>query len=888
MKRADKEAKKAEKSIVLNDKESVNVSQASDVSLPEGWDYGKVVEALIREKELKLNQAQMVADSVEEELSGLGTHKVEEAWLADLVETKLIELGIKEVDEDDRASEEPSKYDGGFFAKGRVPFSPNAIRVLERRYLKKDFDGNPIERPEEMLRRVARVVAGSETIYDPNADLDAIEEEFYQLMAELKFIPNSPTLMNAGRDLGQLSACFVLPVEDSMESIFESLKNAALIHQSGGGTGFSFSKIRPRNDVVNSTQGVSSGPVSFMNVYNSATETIKQGGTRRGANMGILRVDHPDILGFISCKEDGESITNFNISVGLTGNFMKAVESDEKYDLVNPRTGEVTGRLRAKDVFDRIVKAAHSNGEPGIVFLDRLNRDNPTPKLGEIESTNPCGEQPLLPYESCNLGSINLAKAIKDGEIDWDELRRTVWCSVHFLDNVIDANRYPLGPEGPIARMTKTNRKIGLGVMGFADILIELGIPYDSPEALDMGEKVMDFVQREGKLASAALAKKRGPFPAFDDSIFAEAGEPALRNATVTTLAPTGTISIIAGSSSGIEPIFAICYIRNVMNNDELVEVNPIFERMAREQGFYSEALMRKIAEQGHLEGIEEVPEDIAKLFTTAHEVSPETHIRMQAAFQKYTDNAVSKTVNFPEDAAAEDVAKVYMQAWALGCKGVTVYRDKSRDSQVLNIGKVNREDGAVAQTPSEQVPTSKVPSPPSLSPRKRPDVIIGATRRLKTGCGNLYVTINEDEEGMFEIFTAMGKAGGCASSQAEAVSRLISLSLRAGVDTEAILRQLRGISCPSPAWQDGEMIMSCADGLAKAIELYLAETRVNGERVMQKVEARVEREKKRPVYHTPVPVEGPMPTICPDCSSRLEYGGGCAYCRGCGFQKCS
>jgi len=595
-------------------------------------------------------------------------------------------------------------------------------------------------------------------------------------------------------------------------------------------------------------------------------------------------IDHPDILDFISCKEDGISLTNFNISVGVTEDFMKAVETDDEYSLVNPRTKKVVGNLRAKEVFDRIVESSHRNGEPGIVFLDRLNRDNPTPHLGDIESTNPCGEQPLLPYESCNLGSINLAKIVKDGDIDFDELRRIVWCAVHFLDNVIEVNRYPL-PE--IEDMTHIGRKIGLGVMGFADMLIELGIPYNSSEALVVAEKVMSFIGDEGKVAGAALAEKRGPFPAFDDSTFARNGEPQLRNSTVTTIAPTGTISIITGCSSGIEPIFAVCYVRNVMNNDELIEVNPIFERIARERGFYSEALMRQIAEQGHLEGIEGIPDDIARLFVTAHQVTPETHIRMQAAFQKYTDNAVSKTVNFPEDATPEEVAEVYMLAWKLGCKGVTVYRDKSRDSQVLNIGEVNR-DGSSTETLSDQVSGSQLHTLPPLSPRKRPDVIRGATRRLKTGCGNLYVTINEDEEGMFELFTAMGKAGGCASSQAEAVSRLISLALRAGVDTEAVLRQLRGISCPAPAWQDGEMIMSCADGIAKAMELYVAETRHNGESVVKKVEKRVQREQERPVSHNPTPVDGPMLTICPDCGSRLEFGGGCAYCRGCGFQKCS
>jgi len=876
MSRTEKEDRKREQAILIDETDRLMGKENTAEALPEGWDFDIVVEALVREKGLKLRDAEQVGEAVQKELVALGIDKVEEQWLAEMVETKLIELNM--MPEKKKAKRE------SFFQKGRIPFSENALRVLERRYLRKDMEGNVVERPEEMLRRVAGVIAKADAIYDPGADVHATEEKFYNLMAELKFMPNSPTLMNAGRSLGQLSACFVLPVEDSMDSIFGSLRDAALIHQSGGGTGFSFSRVRPKNDVVQSTQGVSSGPLSFMKVYNAATETIKQGGTRRGANMGILRVDHPDILEFISSKEDGTELTNFNISVGLTEEFMQAVEDDTSYALYNPRTGEETGKLRAREVFDRIVASAHRNGEPGIIFLDRLNRDNPTPHVGRIESTNPCGEQPLLPYESCNLGSINLAKVVRDGKVDWDELRRIVWTCVHFLDNVIDMNKYPL-PQ--IEEMTRANRKIGLGVMGFADMLIELGVSYDSEEALEVADEVMGFIRTEGCLASAALAKERGAFPNFEGSVFDQRGEDPIRNATITTIAPTGTISIIAGCSSGIEPIFAVCYIRNVMSDDELVEVNPLFERIAKDRGFYSDGLMRRIAEQGHLEGIEEIPEDVRKLFVTAHEVSPETHIRMQAVFQKHTDNAVSKTVNFPEDAAPERVAEVYKMAWKLGCKGVTVYRDKSRESQVLNIGKVNRKKEAETAGAEAAGQIREYERPP-LSPRKRPDVIRGMTRRLKTGCGNLYVTINEDEEGLFEIFTAMGKAGGCASSQAEAVSRLISLSLRAGVDTEAILRQLRGISCPAPAWQDGEMIMSCADGLAKAIELYLAETRADGRRVMQKVEDAVREERKRPVSHTPVPVEGPMPTVCPDCGSKLELGGGCAYCRGCGFQKCS
>jgi ribonucleoside-diphosphate reductase alpha chain len=697
---------------------------------------------------------------------------------------------------------------------GTINLTPNSLKVLEKRYLKKNEEGKVVETPEELFRRVARHVAKADMFYGATeGEITKTEEEFYELMTSFCFLPNSPTLMNAGRRLGQLSACFVLPVDDSMESIFDAVKNAAIIHKSGGGTGFSFSRLRPSGDVVGSTKGVSSGPVSFMTVFDAATEAVKQGGTRRGANMGMLRVDHPDIIDFIKCKDENTKFNNFNISVGLTSEFMKALKEDREYDLINPRTGKAVKRLRAKEVFDLIVNHAWKNGEPGIVFLDRLNAANPTPAQGEIESTNPCGEQPLLPYESCNLGSINLAKMVKEiggrFEVDWERLKDTTWKAVHFLDNVIDVNRYPL-PR--IEEMTKSNRKIGLGIMGWADMLIQLRIPYNSGEAQELAERVMGFIQTEGRKASIRLAEERGVFPNYKGSIYD--GRFPVRNATVTTIAPTGTLSIIAGCSSGIEPLFAITFVRNVMEGTKLIEVNPYFEKVAKERGFWSRELMERIASSGSIRDFEEIPEEIREVFLTAHDITPEDHIRMQASFQKYVDNAVSKTVNFPHDATPDDVRKVYLLAYELGCKGVTVYRDGSREEQVLSTGKTKaaRTDHGVNETNL----TGKI------VPRKRPDVIKGSTRLIKTGCGNIYVTINEDEKGhLFELFTSMGKAGGCAASQAEAIGRLVSLAFRSNIDPAEVVKQLKGISCHQPTWSNGGKILSCSDAIAKAIEKY-------------------------------------------------------------------
>jgi ribonucleoside-diphosphate reductase alpha chain len=731
----------------------------------------------------------------------------------------------------------------------QIELSSNALTVLEKRYLKKDEHGNVVETAEELFRRVASNIASADLLYDPEADIAALEDNFYDMMTSLEFLPNSPTLMNAGRELQQLSACFVLPIADSMESIFQAIKYTALIHKSGGGTGFSFSRLRPAHDVVHSTGGIASGPVSFMKVFDAATEAVKQGGTRRGANMAILSVNHPDILEFITCKEDDTTLNNFNISVGISERFMEAVKSDGQFELVNPRNGEVTKTVSARQVFNLIVKMAWKNGEPGIIFLDRINRDNPTPEIGDIESTNPCGEQPLLPYESCNLGSINVSKMVKAGKIDYTHLKRTIWLAVHFLDNVIDKNNFPFLE---MEKMTKGNRKIGLGVMGFADMLITLGIPYNSERALEIAEKVMKFISQESTRASTGLAKKRGAFPNFSCSVFP--GE--IRNASRTTIAPTGSLSIIANCSSGIEPLFAVSFVRkNILNDVVMVEVNPLFEEIARERGFYSMELMEEIARTGSLQGTKVSP-DVQELFVTAHDISPEWHVRMQGAFQKYTDNAVSKTVNFPHSATEEDVARVFELAYELGCKGVTVYRDGSRETQVLNRGaKKEKEEEKEVQK----------------APRPRPELTVGGTVKITTGCGSLYVTINEDEHGLCEVFARMGKSGGCISSHSEAIGRLISLALRAGVGTESIMKQMKGIRCPKPAFHNGEKVLSCADAIQIAIQRYIH----NGASSVQ-----------LSLDQLNEGLWGRCPE-CPECGAMLEMQEGCLKCRSCGYSEC-
>jgi ribonucleoside-diphosphate reductase alpha chain len=752
-----------------------------------------------------------------------------------------------------------------------IDLTDNALQVLEKRYLKKDKQGKVQETPLDMFRRVAQTIAQAELIYNSSANTRTREEEFFQVMACLEFLPNSPTLMNAGRELGQLSACFVLPVEDSMESIFDAVKYTALIHKSGGGTGFSFSRLRPEKDRVGSTGGIASGPVSFIRAFDTATDVIKQGGMRRGANMGILSVDHPDILRFISAKEDMISLTNFNLSVAVTNEFMEAVKAGREYNLINPHNKEVFGQLNAKEVFDKIVDSAWRTGDPGIVFIDRINQDNPTPNLGKIESTNPCGEQPLLPYESCNLGSINLSRMVKIShkkcEIDYVKMGKTIKTAVRFLDNVIDVNKFPL-PQ--IEQRTKETRKIGLGVMGFADLLLQLSIPYNSQEALNVAAEVMHFISQEALKASQELAAERGVFPAFRGSIYDVPNGPGVRNAARTTIAPTGTLSIIASCSSGIEPLFALSYTKNILDGAHLVEVNPYFENIASQCAFHSKELMQKLADGMHLSEIEVVPDEIKRVYVTAHEISPEWHVKMQSAFQKNTDNAVSKTVNFPRSATHEDVANVYRMAYEEGLKGITIYRDGSRDGQVLTTGKDKKAESA----------TQPVPAVVSRTPRNRSKVTKGITEKVTTGCGNMYITVNSDEHGICEVFAHLGKAGGCAVAQLEATCRLISLALRSGVDVDSVVKQLRGIRCPSIAWENGKSILSCADAIASVLLNYISTAKGDGNGHNGHG---ADKGGGVQDYGLVKNTAGQ----CPECANLLVYQEGCFVCPGCGYTKC-
>ncbi len=760
--------------------------------------------------------------------------------------------------------------------------SPNGRMVLEKRYLFKDDEGKIIESPKDMFFRVARFIARAEYIFDKDAEVELLAKEFYLAMARFDFMPNSPTLMNSDRKLGQLSACFVLPIGDSMEEIFDAVKFTALIHKSGGGTGFSFSRIRPQGDRISSTSGTSSGPITFMKAFNEATETVKQGGTRRGANMAILRADHPDIESFIAAKEKNDQLNNFNISVAVTDKFMDALRQGTDYDLVNPHNNKAVGQLSAPEIYKKIVYQAWKNGEPGIIFIDRINKYNPTPAAGEIESTNPCGEQPLLPYEACNLGSINLGNYVlgegQNAKIDFDRLKSTVHLATRFLDNVIEVNKYPL-PQ--IDKMSRANRKIGLGVMGFADLLIKLGVPYNSEKGLKLARKIMSLIDTESKAMSSELARRRGVFPNYDQSIFPAKGL-RLRNATTTTIAPTGTISIISNASSGVEPLFAVCYFRqNVLDNDTLTEVNPLFEKIAKERGFYSEELIKEIAETGSLDGVEGIPSDVKELFATAQTISPEDHIKMQAAFQEFTDNAVSKTVNFPNSATEEDIKEAYDLAHKLGCKGVTVYRDGSRDTQVLNTGATeNNQD-------SKNEPVKEVIYETLVKPRPRPEVVVGTTEKIASGLGDMYITIDEDEVGINEVFIRIGKSGGEAAAMNDALARIISVALRSGVDPKVIVKHLKGIRGSNPIWHNGELILSCPDAVAKAMERYIKRksTLPLNFKVENQAPDNLEKEGKGSGYYSES--DHALNNACLECGGKIDYESGCYVCRDCGYSKC-
>ncbi|HYL21929.1 MAG TPA: vitamin B12-dependent ribonucleotide reductase, partial [Gemmatimonadales bacterium] len=798
----------------------------------------------------------------------------------------------------------------------------------------------PVEAPEDLFWRVARTIAEADRAYGASEKaVEGLAETFFELMATRAWMPNSPTLMNAGRPLGQLSACFVLPVDDALSNgqsgIYDTLRAMALVHQSGGGTGFSFSRLRPKNDVVRSTMGVASGPVSFMKLYDASTDVVKQGGTRRGANMGILRVDHPDVLEFIACKDDLTQVTNFNISVAVTDAFMRAVEDGTSYDLIHPRTGAVVGQLEARTVFRKIVHGAWKTGEPGVYFIDRANYYNPVPHLGSYEATNPCGEQPLLPYDVCNLGSINLGLFVKDGAVDWDRLRTVVHLCTHFLDNVIDANKYPLDE---IDSLAKRIRRIGLGVMGWADLLVRLGIPYNSDDGVALARKMMDFVDEEAKAASEKLAEQRGVFAEWERSIWGPDATCArgpngervrpmrrLRNCNLTTVAPTGTISIIAGCSSGIEPLFAIAFMRN-QAGVLMPDVNEDFVAIAKQEGWYSEGLVQQIAEAGHIH-FDAVPAKWQRVFVTAHDVTPEWHIQMQAAFQEFTDSAISKTCNFSNDATEDYVEKIYRYAYKLGCKGVTVYRDGAREMQVLSTGSTAKKvqeqaaasgaatasattagpagQGALAEAMGriaeleaelgrtrDQLHDAEAENLQRRAKRSRPDLLKGATRRVETPLGTMYVNITEDDKGQpFEVFISLGKAGGALMADVEAIGRLISLALRSGIPIREVYRQLRGISSDRVVGLGPNKVLSVPDAIGIAIEKWMQEKQgIQQDLLGGTVPPTVLRASLATPDGALLERAGEAQAFigaCPDCGSQLAFIEGCAKCHVCGFSEC-
>ena len=825
--------------------------------------------------------------------------------------------------------------------------SDNARIVLARRYLKKDEKGRPVEEPETMFWRVARVIADEDAKYGASEGaVETLGREFYRLMTQRLFEPNSPTLMNAGRPLGQLSACFVLPVEDSLANgkngIYDTLRSMALVHQSGGGTGFAFSRLRPTNDVVKSTMGVASGPVSFMRLYDASTEVVKQGGTRRGANMGILRVDHPDIREFVTCKLDVTQITNFNISVAVTDAFMDAVKAGTMYELISPRNGEVVGEENAQEIFDLIVHGAWATGEPGVFFIDKANEYNPVPHLGSYEATNPCGEQPLLPYDVCNLGSVNVGLFVREDvpetapwqdRIDWDDLRQVVHLSVHFLDNVIDANNYPLEEIKDLAHRI---RRIGLGVMGYADLLVKIGVQYNSETGIQVARELMRFIDEESKRASERLAETRGVFPEWEKSIWGpdetcarnangERVRPMrrLRNCNVNTVAPTGTISIFADCSGGIEPLFAVAFMRN-QAGVLMPDVNKDFVALAQKQGWYSQDLMERIATEGHIH-FDEVPAEVQRVFVTAHDVSPEWHIRTQAAFQEYVDSAISKTCNFAREASEEDVRQIYLMAYDLNCKGVTVYRDASRPQQVLSTGKTAQEvsgtsTNAVASSELEhqladarerlhryehtieelkvQLDDAEARLQTRRHKRNRPAALKGTTRRMPSPLGDLYVTVNEDDSGKpFEVFATLGKAGGAAMADVEGIGRLISLALRSGVPIADVIGQLRGIACDRAVGLGPNKVLSVPDAIAQALAQHMQEKLgVQQELLPLGLPPAATPAQAPAIASAPVaparldfgydPGETFIGT-CPECASGLQFMEGCVKCLACGYSEC-
>jgi ribonucleoside-diphosphate reductase alpha chain len=817
--------------------------------------------------------------------------------------------------------------------------SQNARTVLEKRYLVKDKSGKPVETPEDMFWRVATTIAEADRKYGAtDKQVEKTANQFYELMTQRRFEPNSPTLMNAGRPLGQLSACFVLPVDDALSNghsgIYDTLRSMALIHQSGGGTGFSFSRLRGKGAMVRSTTGVASGPVSFMQLYDASTDAVKQGGTRRGANMGILRVDHPDVMDFITSKEDLTKITNFNISVAITSKFMEALKADAEYDLIEPSSKQVVGKLRAQEVWDKMIEGAWRTGEPGVFFIDEANRYNPVPHLGEYEATNPCGEQPLLAYDVCNLGSINVGFYVENGKMDWKSFAKDIHLSTRFLDNVIDANKYPL-PE--IDSLSKRIRRIGLGVMGFADACIRLGIVYDSPEGVEFGRKVMEYVDVEGKKASAQLAEERGAFPEWAQSIWGpdatcardENGqrirpEMKLRNCNVTTVAPTGTISIIAGCSSGLEPLFAVAFMRN-QAGVMMPDVNEDFVAIAKKEGWYSDALMERIAKTGSVVH-PEVPTKWQQVFATANNISPEMHIQMQAAFQLHCDSAISKTTNFSHAATREDVQKIYELAYEMKCKGVTVYRDGSRDGQVLSTGATAdaaaKRDGKADDSASRQEVAdlnervgeltaanerlqkmlfdSEAENLQRRQKRSRPDVLRSTAIRKETPLGTMFVHITEDDRGQpFEVFINLGKAGGSAMADAEAMGRLVSLALRSGIPIQQVHRQLRGISSDRAVGLGPNKVLSVPDAIGLALEDWMRTKNGVQQELLTTAETlaapSAPAAKAQPVT-TAAGMQMQFEAVtggdafigtCPDCGSQLEFAEGCVKCHVCGFSEC-